>query len=77
MEIVDLVGHIPIPLPISSSAIDSATYTPDDEELEITFTDGSTYVYTVDVATVAAFISESSQGQFFNSYIRPRGGTPA
>lgn len=77
MELIDLIGDLPIPLPINSSALDSAEYTPSTEELVVTFTDGSSYAYTVDPATVTAFVAAPSQGQFFNANIRPLGGTPA
>lgn len=56
---------------VVSSCISSVSYDFGSEELTITFTDGSRYVYeNVDTGTYAGLFSAGSKGAYFNSFIR-------
>jgi hypothetical protein len=59
-----------IPLPMHSSAIESATYNTLTGNLEVTFTDGSTASYDVSTNDVIGLVTAESQGAYFNEHIR-------
>jgi len=60
-----------ISIPVSSSDLLSVRYNADDEELYITFHDGSEYRYDgVDPFTYAGLMSASSKGRYFSENIR-------
>jgi hypothetical protein len=67
---------IDIPLEIASSAFSGGAYNPKQEMLTLHFSDGSTYDYAVDPATLTAFVSAGNPGAFFHAFIRPRGQGP-
>ncbi len=56
---------------LSSSAIRSAEYDPNSNELHITFTSGGSFTYfAVPAWKYAGLIAASSAGQYFNENIR-------
>jgi len=56
---------------LSSSAISSAEYDPDGENLTIDFTDGDSHTYDgVDIETFVGLVNASSPGAYFNANIR-------
>jgi KTSC domain-containing protein len=66
-------GSFPIPLPLkTSSCVASATYSPFDGILQITFNDGGEAHYTVGLITILKWFDAKSVGGFFNSEIKGR-----
>lgn len=62
-----------IEIPLSSSALLGCTYDPKHQLLWIRFQSGERYLYQmVPADVVEALAQASSQGQYFNSVIRPR-----
>lgn len=64
-------GSFPIPLPLKkSSCVASATYSPFDGILQITFGDGTQANFTTDLLTILKWFDASSVGAFFNANIK-------
>ena len=59
-------------IPLNSSALSGCAYDPQRQWLWIHFKTGERYLYqTVPADVVKAFLMASSQGEYFNSVIRP------
>ncbi|MGC2517867.1 MAG: KTSC domain-containing protein [Burkholderiales bacterium] len=55
---------------VNSTAIASIGYDPTTGELEVTFTNGASYTYTVDPVTYENFLAADSKGSFYARHIR-------
>jgi hypothetical protein len=61
----------PVQIPVRSSAINEATYTPEGGVLTITFQNGQVYTYEgVPPDVVVGFASAASQGAYYDARIK-------
>ena len=60
-----------VSIPLSSSALSSATYDPDTRVLDVTFVNGRTYTHPdVPQAVVDGLASAASAGAYYNAVIK-------
>lgn len=59
-----------MPVPLSSSCLDSAEYNARTSTMTLAFEDGSSHTYSADPGTFARLCTAASPGSFFNAHIR-------
>lgn len=65
-----------VQLPMHSSAIRAATYSPDEEKLTVTFHNGQTYIHeSVPPQTALALATAPSQGAYYDNNLRQQPNT--
>lgn len=75
MDVIE--SGVPIPLPIKSTAIAMAMYSPESKELLVQFHNGRTYVHDgVETDKAIAFAQAPSQGAFYDNHIKESYGAP-